>query len=865
MKLISCNIHNFGKLSDYERSFADGITVFLERNAWGKSTLAAFIKVMFFGFEGEGKKLLADREREKYRPWNKGIYGGSIVFEAAGKTYHLQRTFGAKEKDDTSVLYDATTNLPSSDFSCDTIGTEVFGLDEKSSLRTVFVAQNDVKVEEEGKNGVSDSINAKIGNLTDDTDDITNYESVMKEISDQMNRLTPHRATGQIRKLSMEIGDLQSEVRQAEIIENSLKDVEEKYLREKELCKQQKQKLAELSDEYAKSLMSDNYRTLKKDYEEKKEEVRLKRALFAGSIPDEEELEDMQELGRGLDREKTLMQENRLLSEDEERRKSLSHTFSAGLPGKSELEEYRSKIMLYKQTQEELAECCLGREEEERLRTLKNTYPKGVASKEEIEDLIADVSRQKTIKAELVHKKIQSEFLSGQNRQKKRLFRMLLTAAAICLLAGTALSFVSVPAAAAVFIVGIVLVIAGIVNRPAGKDDEQNRFCREVEDDEEKLRKMEEKIQLFFMDYALSGYPDTVEAVLYDMRRDALEYERLDKKKQKAYEEEKEAYANGLLEEITDYLRKFYPSMNVNGKNLTERFQLLERESIAYAELKRKKENFDKAKEAYEEADQVIGVFLKKIGQTPHPDRVKQLKDIHEQLIRYHAAYEELEKAADKMKKYEAENGELPSEEESDRQLRSRGEIAAEKEMLEGRLSETERVLKTYEKQVEELRERAQTVGEAQEKMTELSEEREELTHKYELYEKTKGYLAQAKENLTSRYRDPIMKGFEKYYAMLSGCGAKDFLMDANISLTKEEQGGRRQVTSLSSGWQDLINMCLRMALTDAMFKEEKPFLVMDDPFVNLDKEKMELAKGFLREIANEYQVLYFTCHDSRI
>lgn len=865
MKLISCSISNFGKLSDYERSFADGITVFLERNAWGKSTLAAFIKVMFFGFEGEGKKLLADREREKYRPWNKGIYGGKIVFEAAGKTYLLQRTFGAKEKDDTSFLYDAGTNLPSADYSCDTIGAQLFGLDEKSFLRTVFVAQNDVKVQEEGKAGVSDSINAKIGNLTDDTDDITNYESVMKEIADQMNRLTPSRATGQIKKLTMEIGDLTSEVRQAETIENSLKDVEEKYVREKELCKQQKQKLTELSDEYARSLMTGNYKTLKKDYEEKKEEVRLKRALFAGSVPEEDELAQMQELGRGLDREKTLMQENRLLSEDEERRKALSHTFSSGLPTQTELEECRSKIKLYKQTREELAECSLGREEEERLRTLKSTYPKGVASKEEIEGLIATVNRQKTIKAELVHKKIQSEFLSGQNRQKKRLFRMLLTAAVICLLAGALLFFVSVPAAAAVLTVSVLLAIGAILNRPAGMDEKQNVYSKEVEEDEEELRKTEEKVQLFFTDFALPGYPDTVEAVLYDMRRDALEYERLDQKKQKSAEEEKEAYAKGLLEEITDFLRKFYPSINVNERNISESFQLLEREVLAYTELKRKKENFDNAKEAYEEADQVIGVFLRKIGQTPHPDRVKQLKDIHEQLIRYHAAYEELEKAADKLKKYEAENGELPSEEESDLQTRSREEIAAEKEMLEVRLSETERVLKTYEKQMEELRERAQTVGEAQEKIAELSEERKDLTHRYELYDKTKGYLAQAKENLTSRYRDPIMKGFEKYYAMLSGCGAKDFLMDANISLTKEEQGARRQVTSLSSGWQDLINICLRMALTDAMFKEEKPFLVMDDPFVNLDKEKMELAKGFLREIAKEYQVLYFTCHESRI
>ena len=865
MKLISCKINNFGKLSDYERSFSDGITVFLERNAWGKSTLAAFIKVMFYGFEGENKKLISDREREKYRPWNKGTYGGKIVFETAGKTYILQKTFGLKEKDDTAALYDADTNLTSSDFDCNKIGEQLFGLDEKSFMRTVFLAQNDVKVQEDGKNGVSDGINAKIGNLTDDTDDINNYESVIKVITDEMNKLNPTRATGQVKKLSMEIGSLQNEARQADAVENSLRDMEEKCLRERGILKQQKQRQTELADEYAQSLMTTNYHTIKKEYEEKKEEVRLKRSLFAGSVPEEEELAEMQELGRGLDREKALMQENRLMQPDEDRRKALMHTFSAGLPSAEEMANVRSKIRLYREAQEELAESSLSREEEERLKTLEDTYPKGLADKNEVEELIAGWGQAKTIKAELVHKRIQAEFASGQYRQKKRLFQMLLAAGVICLLAGIALLLFSVPVGIVVLIAAVVLAVVSFINKPSEKDQLQNSLMKELQEDEDRIRKTEEKMQLFFTDYALPGYPDTVEAVLYDMRRDITEYERLNLKKQKAAEEEKEVYAEGLLKEVSEFLHRYYPSMRVNGKNISESFQLLEKEVLEYSELKKKKDNFDRAKESFEEADQVIGAFLEKIGQTPHPDRVKQLKDIHEQLIRYRTAYEGLEEATEKLKRFEEENPDYQPVEENDIKIRSKEEISAQKEELEIKISETERAIKGYERQMEELREKSQEIGEAQERIAELTEEKENLQQRYELYDKTRFYLTQAKENLTARYRDPIMKGFEKYYTILTGCGAKDFLMDANISLTKEEQGARRQVSTLSSGWQDLINICLRMALTDVMFKDEKPFLVMDDPFVNLDKEKMELAKEFLREIAKEYQVLYFTCHDSRI
>ena len=419
MKLISCSIENFGKLNEYERNFSEGITVFLERNAWGKSTLAAFIKVMFFGFAGESKKLLADREREKYRPWNKGTYGGKIVFETGGKRYILQRTFGAKEKDDSAELYDAATNLPSKDFSCDNIGETLFGLDDKSFLRTVFVAQNEVNVQEDGKCGVSDSINAKIGNLTDATDDLTNYESVIKAMADEMNRLSPTRSTGQIKKLASEIGSLSAEVRQEETVEGTLQDVEERYLKEKEACRQMKARQKEVEEEYSRSLLTGSLQDLRRDYEEKKEEVRLKRTLFAGSVPEEDELANMQELGRELDREKSIMQENRLFAEDEERRKALAHTFSAGLPEQAELLSRKEQISRYKEVQGELAASRLSREEEERLQILSETYPKGMAEKEEIDDMLADWNRKKAVKAELVHKKIQTEFLQNQNKHKE--------------------------------------------------------------------------------------------------------------------------------------------------------------------------------------------------------------------------------------------------------------------------------------------------------------------------------------------------------------------------------------------------------------------------------------------------------------
>ena len=111
MKLRSCHIDNFGKLSDLHLEFQDGVNLFHEPNAWGKSTLAAFLRVMFYGFDSKRESGLFDKERVVFRPWQGGTYGGELDFSYQGKEYRISRTFGKTEKTDVFHLYDLSTNL----------------------------------------------------------------------------------------------------------------------------------------------------------------------------------------------------------------------------------------------------------------------------------------------------------------------------------------------------------------------------------------------------------------------------------------------------------------------------------------------------------------------------------------------------------------------------------------------------------------------------------------------------------------------------------------------------------------------------------------------------------------------------------
>jgi len=136
---------------------------------------------------------------------------------------------------------------------------------------------------------------------------------------------------------------------------------------------------------------------------------------------------------------------------------------------------------------------------------------------------------------------------------------------------------------------------------------------------------------------------------------------------------------------------------------------------------------------------------------------------------------------------------------------------------------------------------------------------------KYKLLSAAREKLAAAKQTMLSRYSDPVLESFMRYHAMVTGESSEGYHVDADLNVTYEEEGMPRPQSTLSSGRRDLTGLCLRLALADAMYGEDKPFLILDDSFSNFDDHNMKGIAGLLEKVSESYQIVYMTCSSSRI
>lgn len=777
-------------------SFSSGINVINESNAWGKSTLAAFLKAMFYGFDNKKDAKAFEKERNLYRPWQGGTFGGQLDFEINGKSYRIIRTFGRTEKTDTFHLYDLSTNLEVNEYSSD-IGTEIFDLDSASFKRSIYIAQNDCSTK------TSDAINAKLGNLAENTDDINNFESANKQLKEILNFLTPDRVTGSIKKRKNYITQLKQEVQMFDFAQESIESVKSKEqelsFEIEEIVQERKNytdALVLASEENKKQALLQQYHTLCQDVEKKEQALQAFEEVFPIRVPEESEFAQQLQNVQEMAALNALLRKNALSDEEQEQYDKLLEMFEIGIPEETEIEEMLTKMAGTDKQKEEIAA------QEASIRIYE-------------EDLNATWEPTK--------------------EQISTSYRIPITIGVIIFIAGAiaiALGFLQIIKEINTQILlfgGIIAVVCGIIMCSSGLHT-RNKRRKEKEaslnawnEQEEKLKEtvitLSEQVQA--MKQELQQVYDTIGDFLgqYKIECDSTEYET-------------SLYA--LKHHLQEYMR------------LTERIEENEMMHVEYEGFRKETVSFASA-----------------LSFTFGEDISKELTEMQKKATEYRMAEVVLQESIATKEAFEnaQEKSFWTKEALCPYSLEELNEMIHQADEKINGLNLTKN---QYRKQIEELQEQLDLRDEKSEELQEQLQLQESETEKYHLVKTTQEFLQKAKEQFTAKYMQPISKGFAKYYELLTMDESENWMVDANITLKVKEQGEFRDVGWLSAGCQDLIGVCMRLALIEVMYKDEKPFLIFDDPFVNLDKQKVIRGNQLLVNVAHEYQIIYFTCHDSR-
>ncbi len=929
MKLLRCHIDNYGKLEDYTVDFTKNPQVFYEPNGWGKSTLAAFIKVMFYGFANEGKRgATLEKERVRYKPWQGGVYGGEILFEAGGKQYLLNRTFGSKEAEDTFALYDGVTNLPSGDYTAN-IGEELFQINQESFLRTVFLAQNDCDT------SATDSINAKIGNLADNLDDINNYEKVQQVLKDLRNSMSPTRKTGSLKKQKEVIAELKDELRKASAIETAVAELESKVFEcaeaQKRLIKERKDAQTQweaLTGKKALEAKKTHYESIVGGCQEKERLAKERLSTMGGDLPDKEDLAFMQGQYRLWQERESEALANALQDSEIAELIRLRERFAKGVPEAESLKVCRENLNRLEQLRLEAARQVLdeheisekrrleeqlgvsdglAKENRERLERLEGRLDESLrcvgayiekknglsAKKATLNSLRMLKEQQDAQKRQQMDRQVQQlqERKATQRKTQAAAFVVLIVGlvllvagGGLLVLANKASGITMLCAGAVAAVLSVVMLMVGrkgqstlqqeieeVWPEVAGTVDGASQLEQEIAGDEEQMAQNRELVTAVLADVtgnedwkedsawvdplyirdSLHGWKDTIKHLL-----------RLMYKEQDYQSKGYESKMQGLQEQITAVLKPYYENIDESQLNRLPGVLSEEKERFTVLDAREKK-----YKVAHAEADRCrlcVTEFLKKHGQDTG-DMYESLQNLTSNLREYETVCTELDKLKAEKQKFETENDIKAFEAVTDSAELSEEALKAHMEELDENIASIGEQIHGYRRQLEE----------RQAQLEELSLRREQLSLAEAEYEKdntyytrigyVSEYLEKAKESLSAKYIGPVLDSFKRNYELLAGESGEDFRMDANIQVTKRALGQQRETGAFSAGNKDLINIVLRIALVEAMYQKEKPFLVIDDSFVNLDGKRLKTAGNFLKQIAKDYQVIYFTCHESRV
>ena len=885
MKLISCYITGFGRIEDYRYDFSDGLNAFLEDNGWGKSTFCVFLKSMFYGMEYSPRvKMLT--ERKHYKPWSGATYGGNLVFSVDDRIYRVERTFGIKDKDDTFKLIDEATGRESSDYS-ENLGEELFEVDREAFEKSVFIPQDMVET------SMTDSLNAKIGDLSQAKDDMRGFDAAISRIEDakKVYTLSSQINPGKLKRIGKQINDAK-EARdllpvRMEAYENRQKLIEEKNKRLSEL----KNEKAGLLDRIAqRSKREKDLAIYKKNGEDKEKDIEELSRLddfFASGIPDEETLNDIREKQKNLETLRGRFEEILRSQPNRTDAMRLESLFDERELSEEQIDAYAADAERIRELRLAAEHNQMPEDEKQQLAELSFYFSKKVPTSEELEAVMERTNELSRLEGELAVKEAalsaaqqETDEVTGEGAvPKSAVPALLMTLGIVCGLAA-AMFYFYVGDAKGIIIATMfaaaatIFVLTSIINTLHRKRVKKlrtsavrERFLlaeEELAAAQSAKRQVLDEIKLFLEDYLVRA-SDSYHQMIQEIQNKAILYQHLLEEEKKYVElnsagtEELSAKQLTLYTALSHYAFVYGTDLYTD-QNEVELVQSLRRDCETYGVYRKNKELLaDVEKQQNDLATEVDGFLSRFPGTDEEP---VTLDVIAKNTAEYTRLSEHVAQLTREME--ELDLSEMPGDDMSVEQLqKQQAEMDEEMDEISGQLVRDNEDLLHIAQELEECEEE-------QDRLPSLLEDKARMEEKVECYDEAIKYLCQARDQFLGRYMGPLRRGLKDYLSRLytdsdAALIAKNFSLDMDMGIHYSHQGSTKDVAYLSAGYRDLAAFCSRMALIDVLYPGEKPIAILDDPFTDLDEEKISAALDLMREIAGERQLVYFTCHKSRM
>lgn len=857
MRLLRCHIEKFGVLSGFDYEFESGLTVICRENGFGKSTLAAFLKAMFYGLPRTGARKASDNERKRYEPWQGGKYGGFLEFFNQGTSYRVTRYFGKTAAKDTFELYDLTNRTKNSAFS-ERLGEELFGLDAESFARSTFVPQLAARELE-----ATSSIRAKLTNLVDDTNDMNNFDTAMAALRAYRSERKAYRGSnGEIDRLAEEICALEEERFRAEgkrpELESVLREIDAQNA-------QQAEKTAELAlvradiqkaaGQRERQLKKERLYELRAQVKQQDETMQALREKYPDGLPAAEEIRRQRENVISL-RQLEKRQGTLVLSMEDRQ------VIEEGAPLFSDRVRVAVDLDRLEAGQQELAalsienRAAMPDDEAEQLKKYTKIFHTGLPDG-------AELSEKQQACRRIAELCAVRDAKQAQKNEKKRpgsakiaiqaLGALLLLAGIGCLVAEK-LSL----GIAAVVLGALSLAAALLWKKPLQAEDGADEEMQQIE-------QLQAGVTAFLMQFCPdASRPDEQ---LVQLRLDKDAYLRLREKESRMTKERQaqQVRIDALTRELHAILARY--RLTDSEQTLLQAIRALRERASQYERVQEHAERLEAerqemARQAQAHTDELAAFFAKYrlSGQTDEQLIEQAEQDAHA----FDAAGTASKEAKTRLADFLRENAEL-SEAASQEESLDMAALQEKETQTQRELAAQEDALRQLRQKRDALRHEVEKIPALEDELAELGETRKALQKQCELADLTMDYLTRAKDTLANSYVGRVEQGFVRYADALLGEKIGHVMLDRELRLFIDEQGAARDAASFSAGTVDGVMLCMRLALVDALFQKEQPFLLLDDPFVNLDDEATRRALLLLREIAKTRQVVYLTCNTARI